>query len=183
LVELGKLADGLQVAFSTKSGVLRAVRQGSRIELDFPAISIELCRPPPSLLDSLGVSACFVGRSKFDFLVEVDSESVMRSIAPDFKRLATINCRGIIATAESDTPRFDFVSRFFAPAVGFDEDPVTGSAHCSLAPYWAERLGKTKMVGYQASTRGGMVRVETRGDRVLLGGEGVIVATGELALV
>jgi PhzF family phenazine biosynthesis protein len=182
LVRLGKLADRLEVAFSTKSGVLRAVRQGSRIELDFPLINVEPCSAPPRLLDSLGVTARFVGRSKFDVLVEVDSESVLRAIAPDFKRLATISCRGVIATARSDHPQFDFVSRFFAPAVGFDEDPVTGSAHCSLAPYWGERLGKTKMIGYQASARGGIVHVEAHRDRVLLGGEGVIFATGVLAL-
>ncbi len=99
---------------------------------------------------------------------------------PDFKRLASVGCRGVVVTAQGDDPRFDFLSRFFAPAVGVDEDPVTGSAHCLLATHWAVRLRKSKMVGYQASSRGGVVHVEVRGERVILGGEGVIFSTGEI---
>jgi PhzF family phenazine biosynthesis protein len=201
LAQLGQLPAGGSVAFSTRSGVLTAVRRGSRIQLDFPALTVQACEPPPALLAALGVAARFVGRGKFDYLVEVESESVVRGIAPDFKQLATVDCRGVIVSARSDsaicdtansntaqgkdnqtsTPEFDFISRFFAPALGIDEDPVTGSAHCVLAPYWGARLGKAAMVGYQASSRGGTVYVETRGDRVLLEGEGVIFATGELA--
>ena len=124
--------------------------------------------------------ARFVGLGAFDFLVEVESEVCLRSIAPDMKQLASLDCRGVVVTAASEDPQFDFVSRFFAPAVGIDEDPVTGSAHCLLAPYWGERLKKSKMVGYQASPRGGIVYVELIGQRVMLGGEGVIFATGEL---
>ena len=195
LVQQGQLPPGGSVAFSTRSGVLTAVRSGARIQLDFPSLTITACEPPPALLAALGVAARFVGRGKFDYLVEVESESAVRGIAPDFKLLATIDCRGVIVTALSDAARiptihndtadgddvrFDFVSRFFAPALGIDEDPVTGSAHCLLAPYWGQRLGKTAMVGYQASSRGGTVYVETRGDRVLLEGEGVVFATGEL---
>jgi predicted PhzF superfamily epimerase YddE/YHI9 len=104
----------------------------------------------------------------------------LRGIAPDFKQLAALDCRGVIVTARSDDSRYDFVSRFFAPSVGTDEDPVTGSAHCSLAPYWSQRLGKAQMIGYQASSRGGIIHVEVRGDRVILGGEAVIFATGEI---
>ena len=195
LAQLGQLPPGGSVAFSTRSGVLTAVRSGARIQLDFPSLTITACEPPPALLAALGVAARFVGRGRFDYLVEVESESAVRGIAPDFKLLATIDCRGVIVTALSDAARiptihndtadgddvrFDFVSRFFAPALGIDEDPVTGSAHCLLAPYWGQRLGKTAMVGYQASSRGGTVYVETRGDRVLLEGEGVVFATGEL---
>jgi predicted PhzF superfamily epimerase YddE/YHI9 len=201
LVQLGELSAGGRVAFSTRSGVLTAVRRGSRIQLDFPALTVTACEPPPGLLAALGdVTARYVGRGKFDYLVEVEYESAVRGIAPDFKRLATVDCRGVIVTACSDAarsdtahngaansnasnssaPLFDFVSRFFAPALGIDEDPVTGSAHCLLAPYWGERLGKSAMIGYQASTRGGTIYVETRGDRVLLEGEGIIFATGEL---
>lgn len=181
LARLGQLSDRSEVAFSTRSGVLRALRRGPRIELDFPALPVEPCGLPPGLLESLNVTPRFTGRNKFDFVVEVESESVLRAISPDFKRLAGIKCRGVIVTARSDDRRFDFVSRFFAPSAGIDEDPVTGSAHCCLAPFWCERLGKSEMVGYQASARGGVVGVELRGDRVVLRGEGVIFATGEIA--
>jgi predicted PhzF superfamily epimerase YddE/YHI9 len=181
LVRIGQLADGSDVAFSTRSGVLRAFWSGRRIELDFPALFVETCGPPPGLLESLNVTPRFTGRNKFDFVVEVESESVLRAIAPDFKRMAGIPCRGVIVTARSDEPRFDFVLRFFAPSVGIDEDPVTGSAHCCLAPFWGQRLGKSQMVGYQVSARGGVVHVELRGERVVLGGEGVIFATGQIA--
>src|SRR5262249_1404151 len=124
----------------------------------------------------------YCGRNQFDYLVEVDSEDVLRALSPDFKQLSRVDCRGVIVTAEPLNPRFDFVSRFFAPATGIDEDPVTGSAHCCLADYWGQRIGKTKMVGNQASRRSGIVQVELRGDRVLLGGEAVIVAQGELLI-
>jgi len=181
LAHLGKLADGSSVPFSTRSGVLCARRIGSRIQLDFPALPAEPCTPPPNLLESLNVSVCNVARSRFDLLVEVESESVLRRLSPDFKLLVTVKCRGLIATARSDNPQFDFVSRFFCPAFGVDEDPVCGSAHCCLAPYWGDRLGKTKMTGYQASARGGVVFVEVDGERVKLAGEGVIFASGEFA--
>ena len=180
LAHLGKLADGSNVAFSTRSGILEAKRKGSLIQLDFPALPSKPCDPPAGLLESLNVKPRYVGRSTFDLLVEVESESVVRGLTPDFKLLATVKCRGLIVTARSDDPHFDFVSRFFAPAVGVDEDPVCGSAHCCLAPYWSERLGKTEMVGHQVSARSGIIFVEVRGDRVMLGGEGVIFASGEI---
>lgn len=182
LVQLGKLADGNQVAFSTRSGILGATRKGTRIELDFPALNVKPSAPPPGVLESLGVTPRFVGRSAYDILVEVESEEVLRSLAPDFKQLAAVKCRGVIATSRSRDPEFDFASRFFAPAVGVDEDPVCGSAHCSLAPYWGEKLGKSRMVGHQVSARSGIVYVEVRGDRIGLGGEGVIFATGDLTV-
>ncbi len=182
LARLGDLEDGAGVEFSTRSGILRADRQGSRIELDFPIKPEAATEPPGGLLESLGVASRYVGRNEFDYLVEVESEAALRDIAPDFKRLAAVNCRGVIVTALSDDPQFDFVSRFFAPAVGIDEDPATGSAHCCLAEYWRRRMNKAKMVGYQASRRGGGVCVEVRGERVVLGGEGVIVAEGELTI-
>ena len=125
-----------------------------------------------------------VGRNQFDYLVELDSEAAVRAVVPDFPGLSKVSCRGVIVTAPSADPRFDFVSRFFAPAVGVDEDPVTGSAHCCLADYWGTKLGKTELVGYQASARGGVVRVARAGDRVKLAGraltvvEGVLLATG-----
>ena len=138
--------------------------------------------PVTDLLESLNVTPRHVGLNKSDYLVEVESEGILRAIAADFKLLSTVKCRGVIVTARSDDLQYDFVSRFFAPGVGIDEDPVTGSAHCCLADFWGKRLNKTKMVGYQASARGGIVHVEVRGQRVILGGEGVIFAEGELAI-
>lgn len=180
LARLGQLADETDVAFATRSGLLRSRRQGNRYQLDFPATPAQAAATPPGLIESLGVAPRHIGRTRFDYLVEVDSAAVLRALVPDMKRLAAVKCRGVIVTAPSAEPPFDFVSRFFAPAAGVDEDPVTGSAHCCLAPYWGQRLGRTSMVGYQASARGGVVQVELRGERVLLGGEGVIVAEGDL---
>jgi predicted PhzF superfamily epimerase YddE/YHI9 len=161
---------------SAASGVFIVV--GAQI---FPALSAVQAQPPPGLLESLHVTARYVGQGKFDFVVEVESEKAVRSVAPDFSQLGSVECRGVVVTSRSDNPQFDFVSRFFAPAVGVNEEPVTGSAHCLLAPYWGARLGKTKMVGYQASSRGGTVQVELRGDRVILGGAGVVFARGNIA--
>jgi len=180
LAHQGSLDDRTGMAFSTRSGILRASQQGSRIELDFPIKAETATAPPNGLLKSLNVASRYVGRNEFDYLVEVESEGTLRSIAPDYKRLAGVHCRGVIVTSLSDDPKFDFVSRFFAPAVGVDEDPVTGSAHCCLADFWGKRLNKTKLIGYQASARGGIVQVEVRGERVMLSGEGVIVAAGEI---
>jgi PhzF family phenazine biosynthesis protein len=180
LSHLGKLTPGSAISFSTHSGVLMASRNGERYELDFPVTAADAAIAPAGLIESLNIEPKQVGRNRFDYLVELESESAVRSVAPDFKQLATVTCRGVIVTARSDDPQFDFVSRFFAPAVGIDEDPVTGSAHCSLADYWGPRLGKTKMIGYQASQRGGIVYVELRGNRVILGGDAVIFAAGTL---
>lgn len=180
LAHLGKLADGSEVAFTTRSGILPAKRKGSKIRLDFPALPSKPCDPPPGLLESLNVKVHYVGRSTFDYLVKVESERIVRELTPDMNKLGTVECRGLIVTAKSNDPQFDFVSRFFAPAVGVNEDPVCGSAHCCLAPYWAEQLAKYEMVGHQVSARSGIVFVELHGDRVLLGGEGVIFASGEL---
>jgi predicted PhzF superfamily epimerase YddE/YHI9 len=122
-----------------------------------------------------------IARTRFDLLVVAQTEAEVRALQPDFKRLAALGTRGVIVASASADPRFDFVSRFFAPAAGIDEDPVTGSAHCCLAPFWAERLGKDQMTGYQASARGGTVRVRVAGDRVVLGGQAVTVWSGELS--
>jgi PhzF family phenazine biosynthesis protein len=132
------------------------------------------------LLAALGVKAVGVSRNQFDYLVEVESESEVRSAAPDATALRRVDARGIIVTARSSIAGFDFVSRFFAPAVGVDEDPVTGSSHCALAPYWSARLGKPELTAYQASARGGVVRVRVNGDRVVLAGQAVTVMRAEL---
>ena len=140
------------------------------IELDFPATPAEEAVPPSGLLEALNVDPTFVGKSKFDKFVLVESEEVVRSMEPDFGRLKQISMRGVIVTSTATDPRFDFVSRYFAPGAGIDEDPVTGSAHCCLGPYWSRMLGKQEMMAFQASTRGGIVRVRVNGNRVLLGG-------------
>jgi PhzF family phenazine biosynthesis protein len=173
-------AAGEEIRLSTKSGILRAIRHGDDIELDFPLKPEQKADAPPGLLQALGVSAQYVGKNQFDYLVEVESEAVLRAIAPDFKRLLALPVRGIIVTSRSADPRFDFVSRFFAPGAGIDEDPVTGSAHCCLGDYWRKLLGKTEFVAFQASARGGVVKVRVAKDRVFLGGKAVTVAKGEL---
>jgi PhzF family phenazine biosynthesis protein len=180
LAHLGELAGGAEVAFATRSGNLVARRNGERFELDFPIKPATECDAPAGLLEALGATPKFVGRSQFDYLLELESESAVRTLSPDFKRLLSVECRGMIVTSRSDDPEIDFVSRFFAPAAGIDEDPVTGSAHCTLADHWSRRFDKKKLVGYQASRRGGIVEVEARGERVLLGGRAVIIAQGEL---
>ena len=174
------LPEGRQARFHTRSGLLTADRRGEWIELNFPAKIAKAVDAPPDLLRALGVeSARFVGQNAFDYLVELGSEEKVRQLAPDMTALKRHQVRGVIVTAPG-SGEFDFVSRFFAPGAGVDEDPVTGSAHTALGPYWAERLGKQAMTGYQASARGGVVRVTMAGDRVLLGGQAVTVMTGEL---
>jgi PhzF family phenazine biosynthesis protein len=180
--EAGWLQSGQTARFHTLSGVLTAQREGSGIELNFPAKPVEeVADPPRELLAALGVEARFVGRSAFDYLVEVESEERVRAANPDHGRLRTLPVRGVIVTARGAAGGpYDFVSRFFAPGSGVDEDPVTGSAHCTLAPYWAARLGKRDFLAYQASARGGEVRVTLEGDRVRLGGRAVTVLKGQL---
>lgn len=175
----GLLAHNAIARFHTLSGLLTAARADDWIELDFPSKPDERADPPAELLPALGVvDARYVGRNKFDYIVEVESEDAVRAMQPDHTRLRTIPVRGVIVTSRSS--EYDFISRFFAPGSGIDEDPVTGSAHCCLAPYWAQRLGKNEFVAYQASPRGGVVRVRLEGDRVKLGGQAVTVLRGEL---
>jgi PhzF family phenazine biosynthesis protein len=177
----GHLPDGQQARFHSRSGLLTADRKGEWIELNFPAKIATEVPPPSDLLRAIGVEqARFVGRNAFDYLVEIESEEAVRGLAPDHSALRKFEVRGAIVTARAASPGFDFVSRFFAPGAGVDEDPVTGSAHTALGPYWAERLGKQEMTAYQASARCGVVRVTMAGDRVLLGGQAVTVMTGEL---
>jgi PhzF family phenazine biosynthesis protein len=177
----GHLPEGRQARFHTRSGLLTADRRGDWIELDFPAKVAVAAEAPVELLPALGIcGAKFVGRNAFDYLVEVDSEETVRALSPDHTALRKVPVRGVIVTARSSRPEFDFVSRFFAPGAGVDEDPVTGSAHTALGPYWAGILGKSELTAFQASARGGVVRVRVRGDRVLLGGQAVTVMVGEL---
>ncbi|HEY2154366.1 MAG TPA: PhzF family phenazine biosynthesis protein [Isosphaeraceae bacterium] len=171
--------------FKTGSGMLSATRgDDGWITLDFPATPVIRAAQRSeieALETALGTELRSAWMNAFDMLVELDSEAAVRGLRPDFTRLKRFAVRGIIATSRASTPGYDFVSRFFAPASGIDEDPVTGSAHCCLGPFWADRFDRTEFVAYQVSDRGGVVRVSVRGDRVLLGGRAVTVLRGELA--
>jgi PhzF family phenazine biosynthesis protein len=176
LWEDGHLPQGSQARFHTRSGLLTADRRGDWIELNFPIKVATAAQGPNDLLPALGIaSPVAVAKNVFDYLVEVESEKELRALKPDHARLRKIPVRGVIVTARSSTPEFDFISRFFAPGSGVDEDPVTGSSHTALGPYWGAKLGKTEMTGYQASARGGVVRVRLDGDRIVLGGQAVTV--------
>lgn len=181
LWEAGHLAPTATARFRTRSGLLTATQQDGHITMDFPATPAIPVSAPEVLVAALGVKPVFVGQNQFDYLVEVESAALVRDLTPDLTSIATLPVRGIIVTSRSDVPTADFISRFFCPAVGIAEDPVTGSAHCTLAPYWSTRLGKTELVGYQASVRGGTVTVRLAGDRVHLGGQAITVLRGELA--
>jgi PhzF family phenazine biosynthesis protein len=182
LWETGRLAPAETARFHTLSGQLTAENRGDDIELDFPANRIAEVEPPAGLLEAFdGVVPRFVGKSRFDYLLELADEEAVRAAAPDHARLRKLPVRGVMITARgAGDGGFDFVSRFFAPGSGVEEDPVTGSAHCALGPYWEEHLGKSRFRAYQASARGGVLRVEVAGERVKLGGRAVTVLRAEL---
>jgi PhzF family phenazine biosynthesis protein len=179
--------DTPTLEFQTRSGLLKATHSNQHIELDFPLTPVAKsdadAEVNAELLAALGLASPpeFFGHSKFDAMVVLNSETEVRNLSPDFSRLREIDIRGIIVTAKSRTDEFDFISRFFAPGAGIEEDPVTGSAHCCLAGYWATQLNKTTMTGYQASERGGVVGVEIAGDRVLLKGQALTIVRGQVA--
>ncbi|HEU5262962.1 MAG TPA: PhzF family phenazine biosynthesis protein [Gemmatimonadales bacterium] len=176
----GHLPRDRTARFHTNSGLLTAVAKGDWIELDFPATPAAPAPAAPGLAAALAAAPRWIGRSRFDYLVELDTEDTVRHLQPDFAALERVEARGVIVTSRATTPGYDFVSRFFAPRAGVREDPVTGSAHCALTPFWNERLHKREMTAYQASTRGGVIRVRHMGDRVALGGQAVTVLRGEL---
>ena len=181
LWEANYLQPDAQARFYTKSGLLTANKSGQLIEMDFPALYAHEAAPPVGLLEAVGINApVFVGKSRFDFLIELANEASVLALTPDFTALKQADTRGLIVTSRATRPNFDFVSRFFAPAVGIDEDPVTGSAHCVLTAYWAAKLGQQQMRAYQASARGGILQVRLDGERVRLGGQAVTVLRGEL---
>lgn len=180
LWQQGELDAGETARFQTRSGLLTATQKDGWITLDFPATPPEPCPIPSGLLQALGLESGAVLRSKFDYFVVVEDPAALRGLVPDFSRLLAFEVRGVIVTAPSDQRDVDFLSRFFAPRVGVNEDPVTGSAHCALAPYWCARLGRKQLLGYQSSARGGKVRVEHAGERVYLSGKAVTVLEAEL---
>ncbi len=180
LWETGLLAPDQEARFYTRSGLLTAVRQDNWIQLDFPSEPEDEIDAPEKLSDALGISPDYVGKNRFDYLIEIESEASIRNLTPNFTVLRTIDSRGFIVTSVADSPEFDFVSRFFAPSFGINEDPVTGSAHCCLGPFWQKKLGKNEFTAYQASARGGIIKVHVAGERVLLAGQAFTVMRGTL---
>ncbi|OGD17663.1 MAG: hypothetical protein A2V76_03475 [Candidatus Aminicenantes bacterium RBG_16_63_14] len=184
LWENGVLAPEQEARFQTLSGLLTARRDGDLIELNFPARP-PLPKPPEwadAVVGALGIKPVYIGMSAEDILFEAADEAAVRSVQPDFATLRSLPARGVIVTSRSSDKRFDFVSRFFAPAVGVDEDPVTGSSHTALVPYWAGRLGKKSFTAYQASARGGVLHLRLDGDRVRIAGRAVTIFTGEIVV-
>jgi PhzF family phenazine biosynthesis protein len=181
LWETGSLETSQRARFKTRSGLLTTRLDGSWILMDFPADFPETCEIPPDLPDALGIEEpSGITRGRFDYLVEVDNEQILLNLNPDFGKLRHIKTRGVVVTAPSSSRDCDFVSRFFAPAVGVDEDPVTGSAHCTLCPYWSLKLGKSELLARQVSARGGLIRTEMKDSRVIVGGQAITVLAGDL---
>lgn len=180
LYTAGWAAEDAPIAFRTKSGILCAELRPDGIALDFPAERALPGEPTPDLRQ-VAPDAVWVGQNRFDRLIELPDEGAVRAFRPDMAAIARLGMRGLIVTARGDGKPHDFVSRFFAPQTGVPEDAVTGSAHCCLGPFWSDRLGRAALVGYQASARGGTVRVEVRGDRVGLVGRARVVVSGTAA--
>ena len=180
LWEAERLALDRSARFETRSGELTCRRADDWIEMDFPATPALEAAPPPGLIEALGETPIWVGGNSTDFLVQLESAEKVRALRPDFRALQNLKVRGVIVTARSGVERYDFISRFFAPGSGIDEDSATGSAHCTLCPFWAEHLGKNEMLAFQASARGAEIGVVNRGDRIVLRGEAVTVLRGDL---
>jgi PhzF family phenazine biosynthesis protein len=178
LWEDGHILADAEARFHTRSGLLTCRRSGDWIEMNFPAKLAEPAEAPPQLAEALGAELLYTGRNQFDYLVEVTDEATLRSLSPNHHLLRQLPVRGVIVTTRGKD--YDFVSRFFAPGSGVDEDPVTGSAHSALGPFWSNRLNKTEMIGFQASARGGVVKVRMEGDRVFMSGQAVTVLRGDL---
>lgn len=170
------------ISFQTQSGVLTCERSNRLIQLDMPRTELTDEPPPVGFLSAIALKPVTLRRAQWDMLVEVENEDAVRRAAPDFAALAQVKARGVMVTARAKNPEFDFVCRFFAPSVGIDEDPVTGSAYCALGPFWAERLGKSSLRAAQLSQRGGTVELEVMPERVRVGGRAVTVFTGALAV-
>lgn len=168
------------LSFSTKSGALTASKAGDWIQLDFPSEEAQVCTPPAELIEGLGTSYSYIGKNRMDYLIEVEDEEVVLTLQPNLNLWKKALSRGVIVTGTTTRPGIDFVSRCFFPAVGIDEDPVTGSAHCCLGPYWAKKLNKREFTAMQLSQREGLLKVSVRENRVLLLGKAVTTLRGEL---
>ncbi|WP_395750603.1 PhzF family phenazine biosynthesis protein [Prosthecobacter sp.] len=180
LWETDMLKPDEEARFHTLSGMLTCTQKGGWIEMDFPACPVVSCGAPAGLAEALGCGFTFCGSNGMDHLVEVADEKTLRQISPNFSVLLPLTQRGVIVTCRGESPGFDFISRFFAPAAGINEDPVTGSAHCALGPYWQEKLSRSDFTAHQASERGGTVKLSVRGDRVMLRGQAVMMSRVEL---
>jgi PhzF family phenazine biosynthesis protein len=180
LWETNRADKKFPIPFFTRSGELTATRVAGGIELDFPIRHVKAIDTPANLVEGLGIRPQFIGSAGDDVLCELENEAAVRSVTPDFAVLGRVPVRGVIVTARSANSEYHFVSRFFGPQSGINEDPVTGSAHCALAPFWGAKLGRDELVGFQASSRGGVVKVKIVGDRVRLIGDAVTVWSGEL---
>jgi PhzF family phenazine biosynthesis protein len=180
LWEHGHAGRGEALAFETRSGRLGATLEDGWITLDMPAMPPVAVPPPPELDAAIGASFVRTYHTPFDWLIELETEAAVRSLAPDLERIKRLGRRGVIVTSEAAGEPYHFVSRFFAPAIGLPEDPVTGSAHCALGPFWAGRLKRQELLAHQASQRGGTLKISLRGDRVGLGGRAVTTVRGEL---
>jgi len=182
LWEIGQVRKADPIQFATRSGILTCRRMKNQVDMDFPASSLTPCDATEELIEAIGAEATECRRTDHDILLQLRDEAAVRGLRPDFQALRLVPARGIIVTARSSDEAYDFVSRFFAPSVGIDEDPVTGSAHCALAPYWAQKLGKNTLGGYQCSPRGGAVNVRLEGDRVTVSGNAITVMTGSITV-
>ncbi|GJM16578.1 MAG: phenazine biosynthesis protein [Thermodesulfobacteriota bacterium] len=182
LWEEGHLDSHRVAQFYTRSGLLSASKNGDIIELDFPSEIEKKVHIPDGLKEGLGINPIYIGKNRFDYLVQVENDEQVRNLEPNFDLLKKVPSRGIIVTSSYNSSEYDFVSRFFAPGSGINEDPVTGSAHCCLGPFWAKKFGKLQLKGLQLSKRGGVVHVSVNGDRVILGGSAVTVFRGEIVI-
>ncbi|MEX0873664.1 MAG: PhzF family phenazine biosynthesis protein [Actinomycetota bacterium] len=180
LWEEGEVREDEIITFHTRSGPLTCHRRTDRIEMDFPSRTVTEVEPPAGMVEALGVDPVSVWHSEVGYLVELAAEENVREARPDFARLGAIPDAWVCITSIATTGGFDFVSRFFAPQSGIDEDPVTGAAHCALADFWSVRSGRNEFRAYQCSKRGGVVHVSIDGDRVRLGGQAVTVLRAEL---
>ncbi len=186
LWKTGALEPHQPARFQTLSGWLTCRLAGNWIEMDFPTLPVLAAEAPSSLLEGLGAFPLFAGTAGLTgtaglkWLVELESEEHVRSLKPNFTKLSALPVQGIIVTSRANSTEFDFVSRYFAPASGVNEDPVTGSAHCALAPYWSPKLGKSDFTAFQVSDRGGVVRAILKGERTLLSGQAVLVSRIEM---
>ena len=182
LWQCGWLSENEKANFDSRSGELAATKSGDQIFLNFPATPAKPALLDGEILEAVKLNPQYTGLSREDYLIEVASADEVRNLDIDFGKLSKVETRGVIVTAASDQTEFDFISRFFAPAAGIDEDPVTGSAHCCLAPYWSEKLNKLELTAYQASARGGKLQLKIENDRVHIGGRAITIKKGELLI-
>jgi len=169
-----------ELSFMTRSGLLSATRDEEGINLSFPLELEQACDAPDFLIEALGVTPVYIGQNRFDYLIEVENEEIVRRLQPNNNLLRTIRTRGVLVTSRSERAGIDFVSRCFFPAIGVNEDPVTGSAHCCLGPYWQAKLNKSDLVAQQLSARQGTLKLKIAEERIIMAGQAVTTLKGTL---